>query len=127
DAELMELPHNARRPPRWVGPPHVSDEVADFFGKSRPARLTALTEPSPVIAKSVFLPRDDGAGLHECQSMLPGRPQAGGPGPEESISRPELGPRDGVMIDGQLMPEGHVFEAQGLVRPEVRHDVSHQG
>jgi len=103
------------------------DEVADFMGNGWTARLTALTEPSPVSAKPVFLPRDDGAGLHECQSMLPGRPQAGESGPEESISRQELGPRDGVAIDGQLMPEGHVFEAQGCVRPEVRHNVSHQG
>jgi hypothetical protein len=47
------------------------------------------------------------------------------PHPEESISWPELGPRDDVAIDGQLMPEGHVFEAQGFVGPEVRHDVSH--
>ena len=91
------------------------------------ARLTALTEPSPIIAKPVFLPRDDGAGLHECQGVLPGWPQAGEPGPEESISWPKLGPRDGVVIDGQLMPECHVFEAQGCVGPEVRHDVSHQG
>ncbi len=92
------------------------------MGNGWTAWLTALTEPSPVIAKPVFLPRDDGAGLHECQSMLPGRPQAGEPGPEESISRPELGPRDGVAIDGQLMQGGPVFEAQGCVRPEVRND-----
>src|SRR5215510_1771006 len=100
----MQLPHNARRPPQGIGAPHILDEVADFMGNGWTTRLTALTEPSSVIAKPVFLPRDDGAGLHEFQGVLPGRPQAGEPGPEESINWLDLGPCDGVVIDGQLMP-----------------------
>src|SRR5215471_1846393 len=127
DAQLPQLTHNARRPPQGIGAPHVPDEIAHFFGKGRTASLASLAQLSPVIPEPFLLPGNDGARLHERQGLLPARPQARQPAPEEAISWPKLGTRNGVLIDSQLMPQGHVFEAQRLVRPKVRYNVSDEG
>ena len=73
------------RPTRRIGLPHVPDEIADFVGDRRTSWLTIVTELSPIIAKTLVLPSDDSAGLHERQRLLPGRPQARQQDPEESI------------------------------------------
>jgi hypothetical protein len=103
------------------------DEVTDFIGNGWTARLAALAQSSPVISEPFFLPGDDGARLDELQGLLPAMPQAGEPHPEESIRWTQLETLDDVLINGELMLQGHVFEAQGFMRPKARYDVSDQG
>ena len=126
EAQLTELAHNARRPPQGIGAPHVSDEVAHIFGKGRTAPRASLAELSPVIPEPSLLPSDYRARLHGRQGLLPAPPEARQPAPEEAIRWTELGTLNGVLIDGELMPQRDVFEPQGLLRSEVRDDVSDQ-
>ena len=38
----------------------------------------------------------------------------------------ELRPLDSSLIDNELMPQGDIFEEQGVVRSEARHEVGDQ-
>lgn len=96
-----------------------SDEVADFFGDGRTARLATLAQSAPVVSESLLLPRQHGVRLHELQGIVPSRPQAREPSPEEPIRCMELRTLDGSLIDEELMPQGDVLEAQGVVRAEA--------
>ena len=118
NAQLAQFADHARRAPGGIRAPHVLDEFTDVFGDDRTPWLTALTHASPVVAEPLFLPGDDGPRLHECQDLLPARPQAREPGPQESIGRPELRAPDTLLIDRYLVAQSNKFHLQRETRPE---------
>ena len=68
--------------------------------------------------EAFLLPCDDGPRLYEYQDSLPAGPQPGAPGPEQAIGRPAPRARDGLFVDGELMPECEMFQAQRCLESE---------
>ncbi len=67
-----------------------------------PTRLALrLPAPEPLVASPV--PREDGLGLHDHEGVLPARPVAPKPDPEESISPLELGAGHLPSVDAELL------------------------
>jgi hypothetical protein len=58
-----------------MGLPHLSNQITHLPGHGGPTRLALLAEMPPVVAESLPLPGDHGAGLDERESALPTRPQ----------------------------------------------------
>jgi hypothetical protein len=71
---LYSSPTMRGAPPRWIGTPPVSDQLADLCGDGRSSRLATLAQPSPVISEALPLLGDDGAGLDKRQGVLPAGP-----------------------------------------------------
>jgi hypothetical protein len=116
------VPNDTRRTPQWVRAPHILDELPDFFGNDRSARLAALAEPSPVISESFLLPGNDGSRLDDCQSPLPAEPQPGEPHPEPAITWAQMWPRDRLFVDHALVAQSDDFDLHGETRAEAGED-----
>ena len=71
DAHLPQFPHNPGRAPRGIRLPHVSNQLAHFFGYGRAPGLTLLAQLPPVVAKALVLPGNDRAGVNERQGAVP--------------------------------------------------------
>jgi hypothetical protein len=79
-----------------------TDELDVFAGDPWPTRLALrLPAPEPLVASPV--PREDGLGLHDHEGVLPARPVAPKPDPEESISPLELGAGHLPSVDAELL------------------------
>jgi hypothetical protein len=76
--------------------------------------------------EAFLLPCDDGPRLYAYQDILPAGPQPGAPGPEQAIGRAEPRARDGLFVDGELMPECEMFQAQRCLGSEQWGDESQQ-
>ena len=114
----MEFSHDARRTPRWVGAPHILDELTHFSCDDRTPRLAALTQTPPIVSKALLLPGDDRTGLNELQNLLPARPQAREPDPEQAIAWPKPRSGDALLLNGNLMSQGDEFHLHGETRAE---------
>jgi hypothetical protein len=66
------------------------------------------------------------AGLDKGERLLPTRPEARKPGPEEAICRLEPRPEGRPLIDGQLMPQSHVLQPESFTRAERWQEISHR-
>ena len=94
---------------------HKGDQDSDFPGNGESARRAALSQAPPMVAKSLFLPDDRGAGLDKCQGGLPTGPEPGQPRPEEAISRLRSRAAYGLFIDRNLMLKGEDLQGQRAV------------
>ncbi len=74
-AEFQEFAMDARRSPARVGKAHLTNEIANFRGHHWATRATP-TLPSPIEAKSLAMPGDDGLRLYDEQCRSPIVPQA---------------------------------------------------
>jgi hypothetical protein len=83
-----------------------------------------LAQLSPVVAKALVLPSDDGTGLNERQGILSGRPELREPCPEQTSGWAKSRAMDSLLIHGKLVPQRKIFQAQRGMRPEQR---SHEG
>ena len=70
------------------------------------------------VAKPVALPGDDGVRFDEEQVCAPAGPHSGQIGPEDAVSRCDVGPPAGPLVDGELMAQGEHFELQRYSRAE---------
>jgi len=96
-----------------MGLPHVSDACADLLGYGRAARGSLRTYAPPVIPNALLPPGHDRPRLDEYQDLLPARPPSRAPRPEQVIGGTEPWASAGLLIDGELMAQGKVFQAQG--------------
>jgi hypothetical protein len=96
----------------------LSEELAYLLGNGRTTRLAALAQAPPVVTNSLAVPDADCAGLDTGERFLPTRPEAREPGSEQAIRRPEPRSVDHPLIDGHLMPQGHVLQLEGFPRAE---------
>ena len=64
------------------------------------------------------MPTDDGVRLHEHERRTPVGPRSREQGPEPPIANAEPRPRTAPLVDGELLPQGEVFEDEGRLRPE---------
>ena len=70
NAQLEQLAVYAGRAPAWIGKTHPADQISDFFGYRRSAvRKPAL--PSPVEAKALAVPSDNGFRFHDQEGRAP--------------------------------------------------------
>jgi hypothetical protein len=99
---------------RGIRLPHGSNQITHLLGNGRPTRRALLAEIPPVVAESLPLPGNHGAGLDERESALPAWPQLGEPGAEEPISRTEARAWDSPFIHGDLMLESKNPQVRGL-------------
>ena len=91
NAQLEQLAVYAGRAPAWIGKTHPADQISDFFGCRRSAvRKSAL--PSPVEAKALAVPSDDGFRFHDQEGRAPTRPKTGEPYPERAVRRTQFEP-----------------------------------
>ena len=58
------------------------------------------------------MPLDDRFGLDDGQGGSPVGPESGEPDPEDPVAGPQLGAFDGVLVDGNLLPQGEVLGGQ---------------
>ena len=64
NTQLEQLAVYAGRAPAWIGKTHPADQIPDLLGYRRSAvRKSAL--PSPVEAKALAVPCDDGFRFHD--------------------------------------------------------------
>ncbi len=83
-----------------------------LLGNRGTARHAWLAQLSPVVAEALALPGNDGPGLDECQGIAPAGPEPRQPRPEETIGRVKSRAPDSLLVDGQLMPQCQMFQAQ---------------
>lgn len=86
----------------WVGEYMKS---ADKLRESVKNFLPGPRLPSPVELESLSVPFDDGFGLDDGQGGSPVGPEPGEPDPEDPVAGPRLGAFDGVLVDGNLLPQ----------------------
>ncbi len=65
NSEFSELADNPGRAPSGIGFGDTANQNSDFLGDHRPAWLSALAKPPPVITKPPLLPLGDGSWLDE--------------------------------------------------------------
>jgi hypothetical protein len=123
NAQLAQLANNAWCAPGRIGLPHRADEIVDILGNRRTAGLALLAQSPPVIAKALALPGEDRAGLDKSECLLPTHPEAREAGPEQTIRRLEPRSVNCPLIDGHLMPQGHVLQPEGFPRAEHGQDI----
>jgi hypothetical protein len=70
NAQLAQLADDPWCTPGRIGLPRPADEIADVFGNPWTAGRTLLAQLSPMVAKALALPSDDGAQLDERQGAL---------------------------------------------------------
>lgn len=99
DAQLAQLADDPWCTPGRIALPHGADEIADVFGNRWTAGRAWLAQLSPVVAKALALPGDDGTGLNERQGVLPGRPEPREPPPEQTIAWAKSRAMDCLFID----------------------------
>ena len=58
------------------------------------------------------MPLDNRFGLDDGQGGSPVGPESGEPDPEDPVAGPQLGTFDGVLVDGNLLPQGEVLGGQ---------------
>jgi hypothetical protein len=91
NTQLEQLAVDAGRAPAWIGKTHPADEISDLLGYRRSAvRKSAL--PSPVEAKALPVPSDDGFRFHDQEGRAPTGPRAGEPYPEHTVGRIQFEP-----------------------------------
>jgi hypothetical protein len=69
-------------------------------------------DASPAQFESHSVPRDYRFGLDDGQRGSPVGPEPGKPAPEDSVARPQPRTIDGVLVDGNLLPQGQVLGGQ---------------
>jgi len=85
DAELEQFTVDAWCAPRWVFAAHPADQVADFTGKRGSSRLAPPNVARPEPTKAPAMPGDDCLGLNDGQRRAPVAPNAGQPGPQQTV------------------------------------------
>jgi hypothetical protein len=83
-AELQQFAVNLRCSPGTIFSSQAANQASDLRRHFGPP-ATTLRSPAPVKAKAGAMPADNGLGLHDQQSVLPSRPDAPEPYPEEAI------------------------------------------
>ena len=86
NAELQQLPMNARGAPERVDQADLSDQIAQVFGDLRPPRAAA-TPPPPVGAEALPMPADDRLGTQDSDRTQQSRPQPVKPYEEQPVTR----------------------------------------
>jgi hypothetical protein len=103
DAQLPQFPDDPWRAPGGIRLGHLADQLTDLLDNGGATDFATLTQPSPVVAKPPVLARDHGAWLDEGEHLLPFRPQAREPGPQQPIGRVEPWAGNCLFIDRDLM------------------------
>jgi hypothetical protein len=80
--------------PQWVRAVHRANEVAYFFGYSRPAKAAVANLQRPEEPKRLSLPRQYRLRLHYDNGRSTVDPRLRQPGPEESIRLGQTRPLD---------------------------------
>jgi hypothetical protein len=84
NAELSQLPMNARSTPTQVGLAHSPDEIGNFTRYRRAAcGMAAL--PPPIQPESLSMPANGGLRLYDHQCGSPVCPQPGQPNPQQAV------------------------------------------
>jgi hypothetical protein len=68
---------------------HLKDELSDLVGDRWPAWPVRSALPTPVEAKTLPVPAEDGLRLNEDESATPSGPDLREVGPQESIGGPK--------------------------------------
>jgi hypothetical protein len=97
---------DARSSPARVGETHFPDEIPNFIGY-RGSSFKMTTLPSPIEAKSLAMPGDDGLRFDKEQCRTPIVPQPREPNPQDTVSpiEAELVKTARTLQDQELMPE----------------------
>src|SRR6266850_5881583 len=88
DSNLQQFPVNARRSPARVGEAHLPNQIPNFQ-RHRRATFATPTLPSPIEAKPLAMPGDNGLQFDNEQCRSPVVPQPREPNPQGSISPTE--------------------------------------
>ncbi len=89
-AKEPEFRADSRRSPDRILARHASNQRADLGVDLRAAGLPGSRLPSPVELEALFVPANDGFGLHDDEDGSPIRPESRQPHPENSITVPQL-------------------------------------
>src|SRR5262245_9633136 len=81
-----------RSAPERIVPAHGANQLANFPGRGRTARLDAANLPGPEQAKALPMPSDDRRGFHDVDPGPPVVPDGTEPRPQQSVRGCELWP-----------------------------------
>ena len=90
-AQLEQLAVYAGRAPAWIGKTHPADQISDILGYRGPA-VPDSALPSPIEAKALAVPSDDGFRFHDQEDRAPTGPKSGEPYPEHAVGRTQCEP-----------------------------------
>jgi hypothetical protein len=93
-------------------------QIAHLLGNGGPPRLSVSAQLGPVPAELPSTPSDDRLGLDEDQHLVPPRPVAGGPGPEDSIGSSDRRTPGRPLVDAKLVSEGEDLDLHRESGPE---------
>lgn len=113
NAEFHELPMNARRTPARIGEAHLTDQIPNFRTNGW-ATFAIPTLPSPIEAKSLAMPGDDGLWPDHEQRRSPIVPQSREPNPQDPVSptKTQLVTAARTLQDQELMTESKNLRLQ---------------
>jgi len=111
NAQLGELPDDARGAPARVRRRHLADEILD--------RLVHRWSAVPCT--------NDGDRLDEDQGIPPAKPGPGQPRPEQSIGDLGAGPGRAPLVDGELVAQREDLELEGGARSEASAERREEG
>ena len=118
DAELEELGMDTWRTPERIRRGHSPDQGFDLGIDRRAAAGGPGGERGPVLAEATPLPPQDGVGSDDHERPPPVGPHSGQRDPEKPISSAQWGPAHRSLVDGELLPQGHVLEGELAVAAE---------
>ena len=104
-AQQEQLRQNSGRAPKRILAGHAANEFPEFTRDGRPAGFPGPRFPTPIELKSLSVPLDHRLGLDDGQHGSPVGPEPGEPDPEDPVTLPQLGTFDGVLVDGNLLPQ----------------------
>ena len=126
ESELEKLTVNTGCAPRRILIGHAANEFSNFRAFLRaPTRCTAL--PSSEQLKILAMSADDGFGLRDDQGLAPFGENATPGRPERTVYPGESGAMRIAFQDGQLLPQGQVFQREFALRFEARSCCGEEG
>lgn len=122
DAEFEQFTVDAGCTPGGVFTAHPADQVADFTRKRGSSQLAPPNLPHPEEAKALAVPGNDRLGLYDGQRRATVAPDAGQPGPQQTVQGSQLGAAVScrTLKNADLVPERQVLQLKGSARTQDR-------
>ena len=103
---------HARRSPKWVGPAHVADQLANLRGNAWATRPQSPTPPRPVASEAGTVPTHYGVGFDDHEDLRPVGPESAQEHPKATVQIRELWPFHRALEHGELLPKSEILERQ---------------
>ncbi len=118
DPQFQELTVHPRRAPEHIEIRDLRNQLPDSMVLRWPTGPALLRQAGPVQRESLSMPAGDSFGLQDDKRLLPVGPASRQKQPEDSVRSPESRAPVTPIQNGELLPQGEIFESQ--FRPQLQ-------